>query len=97
MEAGEAERKIRVEVVYALPDEQELIEVTLPQGAVLGDAVTSSGLLEKHPALEAGVTPAGIFGKRADWDAVLEDGDRVELYRPLIADPKEQRRRRVRR
>ena len=97
MTPADAQGRMRIEVVYALPDRQELIAVDLPSGAILSDAVMASGLQQKYPDIEAGVTPAGIFGKRADWDAALEDGDRVELYRALIADPKEQRRRRVRR
>lgn len=89
--------RLRVEVVYALPEQQDIVPVELPPGALLSDAVAESGLLERYPAIKSGVTPVGIFGKRADWDVALENGDRVELYRPLVADPKEQRRNRVRR
>ena len=90
-------RTIRVEVIYALPDAQEVIPVELTGGASLQDAVTASGILGRYAGIEPGVTAVGIFGRRADWDIPLEDGDRVEIYRPLVADPKEQRRKRVRR
>ncbi|HSH43197.1 MAG TPA: RnfH family protein [Arenicellales bacterium] len=81
---------IMVEVVYARPERQELVQLELPAGATAGEAVRRSGLAaqcgESQPA------DIGIFGEHVDPDRPLEDGDRVEIYRPLIADPKEVRR-----
>lgn len=79
---------LRVEVVAARPDGAEIVEVRLPEGATVRDALVASGM--KAPQV-------GIFGKRVSLDARVSDGDRVELYRPLSVDPKEARRRRARR
>jgi len=86
-------KPIKVEVLYALPYEQTLLEVEVPQGTTLADAVKISGILEKHPEIDLANCKAGIFSKLSKLDAVLRDKDRVELYRPLIADPKEVRRK----
>jgi len=77
---------IRVEVVCAFPGEAKLVEVELPRGATVGDALTAAGM-------QAGAV--GVFGKVVGADTRLKDGDRVEIYRPLTADPKEQRHRRA--
>jgi putative ubiquitin-RnfH superfamily antitoxin RatB of RatAB toxin-antitoxin module len=79
---------MRIEVVHAWPERAEVVEVRLPAGATVRDAVLASGL--------KGVQ-VGIFGKRVPMDTRLADGDRVEVYRPLAMDPKETRRRRARR
>ncbi len=86
---------INVEVVYALPHEQALIKVKLPPGATVADAVQASGIAGKYPEIDIAKNKLGIFGKLAKADAVLRDRDRVEIYRPLIADPKEVRRKRA--
>lgn len=86
---------IRVDVAYALPDEQTIRNVSLPAGSTLADAVRASGVLDQHPQIDLGKAKVGIFGKLAKLDTVLRDGDRVEIYRPLIADPKEIRRKRA--
>lgn len=82
--------KLRVEVVRALPGEQRVVSVELAPGSTARDAVRASGLDLPHAAL-------GRFGKRIEPGTALSDGDRVELLRPLFADPKEARRRRARR
>ena len=88
--------KIHVEVAYALPDEQQLISMHVDQGTTLEQAIRLSGILELHADIELGKTNKfGVFGKMAKADRVLKDGDRVEIYRPLIADPKEVRRKRA--
>lgn len=79
---------LRVEVVDARRDGARVIEVELPAGALVRDALAASGL-------QAG--QVGIFGRKATLETRLADGDRVELYRPLAVDPKEARRRRARR
>ncbi len=87
---------INVEVCYALPQRQELVKLVLPEGATVGDAVAASGLLEAYPEIEVdGRNMVGIFAKLARTDAVLRDKDRVEIYRPLIADPKAVRKKRA--
>lgn len=86
---------INVEVVYALPHEQVLLKLQLPQGATVAEAVRASGIAEKHPEIDLAQNKFGIYGKLTKADAVLRDKDRVEIYRPLIADPKEVRRKRA--
>lgn len=90
-----AEGKIRVEVVYALPERQEIAKVVLVEGSTLMQAVESSGLLAKYPDIDPARNKFGIFAKLSKLDAVLRDHDRVEIYRPLIADPKEVRKKRA--
>jgi len=86
---------IEVTVVLALPDRATEILVRLPAGATLGDALDGSSLAERHPDVDVARARVGIFGRLSDRTAVLADGDRVEVYRALIADPKEHRLRRV--
>ncbi|MDD5298410.1 MAG: RnfH family protein [Rhodocyclaceae bacterium] len=86
---------INVEVVYALAERQELVRVKLPEGATVTTAVEASGLLQKYPQIDLAKNKLGIFGKLAKADAVVRDRDRVEIYRPLIADPKEVRKQRA--
>lgn len=90
-----AENKMNVEVVYARRERQELVRVQLPEGATVRQAVEASGLLEKHPELDLTQNKLGIFSKLSKPDTVLRDRDRVEIYRPLIADPKEVRKQRA--
>jgi putative ubiquitin-RnfH superfamily antitoxin RatB of RatAB toxin-antitoxin module len=89
------QQSIRVEVVLAMPDRQELVVLEVTTGSTLADAITQSGLPEIFEDFELDPTRVGIFGKKASPDQVLRDGDRVEIYRPLIADPKEARRQRA--
>jgi len=84
-----------IEVLYALPHEQILLKVQAAQGATVAEAIRLSGVLEKHPEIELSLNKLGIYGKLCKADAVLRDRDRVEIYRPLIADPKEIRRQRA--
>lgn len=86
---------LRVEVVYARPERQELIRLTLPAGATLQQALELSGLLPKHPEIDLATGKFGVYSKLAKLDTVLRDRDRVEIYRPLIADPKEVRKQRA--
>jgi len=87
--------KIFIEVIYALPEEQELITLDVEQGTTAEQAVKLSGVLEKFPEIDLAKNKLGIFGKAVKADEVLRDKDRVEIYRPLIADPKESRRKRA--
>ena len=86
---------ISIEVCYALPTKQELISVKLPQGATLLQALEASGLLQKYPDIDLKKNKFGIYAKLSKPDSLLRDRDRVEIYRPLIADPKEVRKQRA--
>lgn len=87
--------QIQVEVVYALHDRQKVVSVQLSEGAAVRDAIERSGLLLEFPEIDLAKNKLGIWNKLAKADAVLRDKDRVEIYRPLIADPKEVRRQRA--
>lgn len=84
---------MRIEVVYALPQKQELIVLELVPGSTVLDAIEASGLLQRLPQIEFG--RAGIWGRPVSPETRLRDRDRVEIYRPLIADPKQVRRERA--
>ncbi len=86
---------IQVEITYALPHEQVLLTRKLASGATAEHAIRESGLLDKYPEIDLSKNKVGIFGKLAKLDTVLRDKDRVEIYRPLIADPKEVRKKRA--
>lgn len=93
--AANAGGSLRVQVCYARPAMQILRDLILAPGATLADAVKRSGVLEEAGGLDLADCRVGIFGKRKTLDTLLRDGDRVEIYRPLTADPKEARRRRA--
>lgn len=86
---------IHVEVVYATPERQELASVSVPAGATVGQAIEASGLLARHPEIDLAKNKLGVYAKLAKADTILRDRDRVEIYRPLIADPKEVRKQRA--
>ena len=86
---------LKVEVCYALPDKQEILAVKLPAGATLQQALEASGLLAKYPEIDLKKNKFGIYAKLSKLDSPLRDRDRVEIYRPLIADPKEVRKQRA--
>lgn len=86
---------IRVEVAYAKGAEQALLAVDAAQGLTVRDAIERSGILGRFPGIDLAVNKIGIFGKVTKLDHTLADGDRVEIYRPLIADPKEARKKRA--
>lgn len=85
----------QVEVIYALPDEQKILTVDLQEGQTAKDAIERSGILQRYPELDIDKLVIGIFGKKVKLDKALRDRDRVEIYRPLIADPKEVRKRKA--
>jgi putative ubiquitin-RnfH superfamily antitoxin RatB of RatAB toxin-antitoxin module len=86
---------IHVEVVYARPERQEVISITVPAGSTARQAIEVSGLLARYPEIDLNDNKLGIYAKLAGTDTVLRDRDRVEIYRPLIADPKEVRKQRA--
>lgn len=86
---------IPVEVAYARPDVQVVLPVRVPAGATVADALESAKIGERFPEIDLATAKVGIFGKLTRLDTVLKPRDRVEIYRPLIADPKEIRRQRA--
>lgn len=87
--------QIKVEVCYALPDRQVLVTVTLAAEASVEQAIHASGLLRNYPEINLEINKVGVFSRLVKLDTPLRDRDRVEIYRPLIADPKEVRRQRA--
>lgn len=87
---------IIVEIVYALPEVQSIYRVHVAEHATVRQAIDASALRADHPDLDLSAHRVGIFGKAVAQDRPLGDGDRVEIYRPLQADPKDARRRRAR-
>ncbi|MEM7294366.1 MAG: RnfH family protein [Pseudomonadota bacterium] len=86
---------VNVEVAYALPERQAIIHVELEIGATASQAIERSGILREFPNIDYPNCKIGVFGKSVSADTVLQAGDRVEIYRPLLADPKEVRRQRA--
>lgn len=87
---------MRVSVVLALADRQEVVELSLGEGATVADALARSGFAARFPELDLDAAQVGVWSRPCGRQARLRDGDRVEVYRPLSADPKEMRRRRAR-
>lgn len=86
---------MRVEVVYALPERQAQASVDLDEGATIEDALSAVAGMAPFSSLDLAGVPVGVFGEKVGREAKLRDGDRVEIYRPLLVDPKEARRRRA--
>lgn len=89
---GEIVDLITVEVAYAMPDEQVILSLEIAKDCTVEDAIKHSGILEAFPQINLSDDKVGIFGKMCKLDATLRNKDRVEIYRKLIADPKESRR-----
>jgi putative ubiquitin-RnfH superfamily antitoxin RatB of RatAB toxin-antitoxin module len=92
---GVHEHKIEVEVVYALPENQVMRQISVPPGTTARQAVELSAIIDLFPEIDLARNKLGIFGRLVKHGAILGDGDRVEIYRPLVVDPKENRRRRA--
>lgn len=90
-----SDEKIKIEMVYALPHEQTLLKLEVPGNSTIADALRISGLAEKHPEIDLEKGKFGLYGKLSKTDTVLREKDRIEIYRPLLADPKEVRRKRA--
>ena len=86
---------IRVQVCYAKPEIQFLYDVSVPLGTTLQAAIEQSGILREMPEIDLLHCRVGIYAKHKTLETILRDGDRIEIYRPLIADPKESRRLRA--
>lgn len=85
---------MRVEVAYGKPDEQTLLTVVLSAGSSAHDAIMACGLLQHYPELVPESLDIGIFGRKVTLEFLVSDGDRIEVYRPLLIDPKQARRNR---
>ncbi|EGQ9439592.1 RnfH family protein [Vibrio cholerae] len=86
---------IHVEVVYALPHEQRVLKLVVEQSATVEAIIRTSGILQMYPEIDLTVNKVGIFSRNVKLDAKVRDKDRIEIYRPLLADPKEIRRKRA--
>ena len=84
-----------VEVAYALEKKQTLLELEVSEGTTLEQAVELSGIIDTYPQIDLTKDKTGIFGKIAKLDTILREKDRIEIYRPLIADPKQVRKERA--
>lgn len=84
-----------VEVAYARPDTQVILTVNVEETATVNEAIVMSGILEQFPDIDLGKNKVGIFGKLTKLDETLREKDRIEIYRPLIADPKASRKKRA--
>jgi putative ubiquitin-RnfH superfamily antitoxin RatB of RatAB toxin-antitoxin module len=87
--------EIIVEVAYAMPEEQVIISVKVPTKFNVKQAIEKSGIQKKFSSIDLSKNKVGIFGKKTTFDHPLNDRDRIEIYRPLILDPKEMRRKRA--
>lgn len=92
-----AAASVRVEVAYATPAQQAVIALHVPATATVEEVIQQSGILARFPEIDLRQVSVGIFGEVAHLGDRVRDDDRIEIYRPLIADPKEARRRRTRR
>jgi putative ubiquitin-RnfH superfamily antitoxin RatB of RatAB toxin-antitoxin module len=79
---------MKIGIAYALPQRQVWFDVELPDGATIQDAINRSGILKQFPEIDLEKQKVGVYGKLSKLDAVLDDGDRVEIYRPISCDPK---------
>lgn len=86
---------IRVEIAYARPDEQAIVLIEVPEGTTLEQAILRSRIQERFPEIQLQTAKVGVFGKLSKLSAAVRAGDRVEIYRPLLADPKEVRKKRA--
>jgi putative ubiquitin-RnfH superfamily antitoxin RatB of RatAB toxin-antitoxin module len=87
--------EILIEVAYALPQKQIIIPIKIKAGVTAEEAINASGIIKKFPEIDLKINQIGIFGKLTQLDHVMRERDRIEIYRPLIADPKEIRRQRA--
>ncbi|RVU33250.1 RnfH family protein [Rheinheimera riviphila] len=87
--------QLSVEVAFALPERQSLLSLSVPLGVTVQQAIELSGILTSHPEIKLDVNKVGIWSRTVKLDELVKNGDRIEIYRPLIADPKDMRRRRA--
>lgn len=87
------EETLNVSVIFARPDVQTEIRLAVPRGVTVRAVIERSRILDSYPEIDLAVNKVGIFGELRDLSTTVQDGDRVEIYRPLLIDPKESRRR----
>ena len=87
--------QITIEVTYPLPQKQDLLRLRVPAGSTVHQGITLSGILLKYPEIDLEKNKVGVFAKLVKLDSLLRDRDRIEIYRPLIADPKAVRKQRA--
>jgi len=95
MATSKVGRSISVQVVYATPEKQILKEIAVPENSTVETAITLSGLLEDFPEIDLLKNDVGVFSERRELNDSIREGDRIEIYRQLTADPKEVRRQRA--
>lgn len=86
---------IHVEVVYALPHEQKVFELAVSEDLTVQEIIEQSGVLAHYPEIDLAENKVGVFSRNVKLDSTVRDKDRIEIYRPLLADPKEIRRKRA--
>lgn len=86
---------MKIEVVYALPDSATCLSVEVAEGVQVEEAIIASGILEKCPQIDKDSLTVGVWNRTCKLTQTLKEGDRIEIYRPLIADPKDARRKRA--
>lgn len=94
-EADAADGQVQIEVAYATAEQQTLLTLTVAEGTTVQQAVQLSGLLTLFPEIDPNDLRLGVFGVVCPFDRIVNLGDRVEIYRPLLNDPKEARRQRA--
>ena len=87
--------QIAIEVAFALPKRQTLLSLQVPMGSTIRQAIEGSGILSTFPEIDLTVNKVGIWSRTAKLDEQVNAGDRIEIYRALVADPKDMRRRRA--
>jgi putative ubiquitin-RnfH superfamily antitoxin RatB of RatAB toxin-antitoxin module len=95
MDSENSNSMIHIEVAYAAPDKQVLLGLSVPEGTNVAEGIERSAIQDEFPELKMDIKAVGIFSRKVSLDHVLREGDRIEIYRPLIADPKEARRQRA--
>lgn len=86
---------LAIQLCYARPDRQFLLDLTVAPGTTIQQAIQNSGIIQQAPEIDVTVWRVGLYGKLKTLDTVLREHDRIEIYRPLIADPKDTRRKRA--
>lgn len=89
------DEQIKIEIAFALPDKQTLLETVVEKDTTVEQAIIASGMMTRYPEIDLSKNAVGIWNRTCKLTDVLRQGDRIEIYRPLIADPKEVRRKRA--
>lgn len=87
--------KLNIELIYPLPNEQILLTIKIDKPSTIAEAIEASGIRKKYPEIDLTKNKVGIFSKVCELNQSLREGDRIEIYRPLIADPKEARKKKA--